>query len=163
MADCKAQGNGGFAGEIDYVEMAESLIHGYGSGFNGYGPHGTGHRRALGDRPSRKSKDFGYRAIHEMTVAAKAVVGEFYGTAMKHSYFSGCSKRRPPGADGSTAFSGGLRWHPRRSAGQLLDASADRSGVERASSHQRSGELYSSDKLPAIAPQWCRPAMHKTE
>ena len=26
-----------------------------------------------------------------MTVAAKAVVSEFYGTAMKHSYFSGCS------------------------------------------------------------------------
>jgi feruloyl esterase len=35
--------------------------------------------------------DFGYRAVHEMTVAAKAIVKAYYGNAPKYSYFNGCS------------------------------------------------------------------------
>jgi feruloyl esterase len=38
-----------------------------------------------------KIVDFGWRAIHEMTVAAKAIIQGFYGEAPRHSYFSGCS------------------------------------------------------------------------
>ena len=38
-----------------------------------------------------KLVDFGYRAVHEMTVAAKAIIDAFYGTAPKLSYWNGCS------------------------------------------------------------------------
>jgi len=45
---------------------------------------------ALGHRD--KYVDFGYRAVHEMTVNAKAIVEAFYGTAPVHSYWNGCSQ-----------------------------------------------------------------------
>jgi feruloyl esterase len=35
--------------------------------------------------------DFAYRSEHEMTVAAKAVVNAYYGSAPKYSYWNGCS------------------------------------------------------------------------
>jgi feruloyl esterase len=38
-----------------------------------------------------KLVDFGYRAVHEMTGTAKTIVGAFYGTGPKYSYFTGCS------------------------------------------------------------------------
>jgi feruloyl esterase len=38
-----------------------------------------------------KIVDFGWRAIHEMTVKAKAIIQAFYGNAPKKSYFSACS------------------------------------------------------------------------
>jgi hypothetical protein len=38
-----------------------------------------------------KMIDYGYRAVHEMTVAAKAITAAFYGTAPARSYWNGCS------------------------------------------------------------------------
>ena len=35
--------------------------------------------------------DFAYRAVHEMTVTAKAIVAAFYGNAPRLSYWNGCS------------------------------------------------------------------------
>ena len=35
--------------------------------------------------------DFAYRAVHEMTVKAKAIVNTYYGQAPRFSYFNGCS------------------------------------------------------------------------
>ena len=35
--------------------------------------------------------DFGYRAVHELTVAAKAVIAAYYGNGPKLSYWNGCS------------------------------------------------------------------------
>src|SRR5207244_1013476 len=35
--------------------------------------------------------DFRYRAIHEMTVAGKAIAAAFYGRPAQHAYFHGCS------------------------------------------------------------------------
>jgi feruloyl esterase len=87
----QGQGNGGFAGEINYVEMAESLVRGSAAVSTDTGH--TGRATDAGWAPGHPEKvtDFGYRAIHQMTVAAKAVVREFYGSAPRHSYFSGCS------------------------------------------------------------------------
>jgi hypothetical protein len=87
----RGTGNGGFAGSINYSEMAAALRDGYATASTD-----TGHRAdginadwALGH--PEKITDFGYRAIHEMTVKAKAVVQSFYGEAPKHSFFSSCS------------------------------------------------------------------------
>src|SRR5207248_2903206 len=38
-----------------------------------------------------KIVDFGYRAIHETTDKAKAIVRAFYSKTPEHSYFSSCS------------------------------------------------------------------------
>jgi feruloyl esterase len=38
-----------------------------------------------------KLTDFAYRAVHEMTVASKIVIQNFYGTAPRYSYWNGCS------------------------------------------------------------------------
>src|SRR6185503_9307426 len=56
----------------------------------------TGHESNGGDASwalghPEKQIDFGYRAVHEMTVRAKAIVEAFYATAPRHSYWSGCS------------------------------------------------------------------------
>jgi hypothetical protein len=87
----RGAGNGGFAGSINYSEMAAALRDGYATASTD-----TGHRAngidadwALGH--PEKITDFGYRAIHEMTIKAKAVIQSFYGEGAKHSFFSSCS------------------------------------------------------------------------
>ena len=87
----QAQGNGGFAGQIDYRLMAIALSHGYATAATN-----TGHAGTLADATwalghPEKVIDFGYRAIHQMTLLAKATLAAFYGTNAKYSYFGSCS------------------------------------------------------------------------
>src|ERR1022692_1625118 len=84
-------GNGGFAGAIGYGFMATNVAHGYATASTDTGHHadGTDAQWALGHR--EKTVDFGYRAIHESAVAAKAIIRAFYGDAPKRAYFSACS------------------------------------------------------------------------
>ena len=77
--------------------------------------------------------DFGYRAIHEMTIKAKAVVQEFYGKGPRLWYFVGCStggrqglmeaQRYPADYDGIVAGAPANFW-TRMPAGNLFMASA---------------------------------------
>jgi feruloyl esterase len=84
-------GNGGFGGEINYSEMAAALVAGYATASTDTGHQGgpTDAKWALGHR--EKIVDYGYRAIHETAVNAKAIIRAFYGEAPKRSYFSSCS------------------------------------------------------------------------
>ena len=87
----RGQGNGGFAGSIDFTGPAVALMQGYASGATD-----TGHTGGSGDASwalghPEKIIDFGYRAIHEMTAISKAVVQAFYGDAPNHNYFASCS------------------------------------------------------------------------
>jgi feruloyl esterase len=89
-------GNGGTAGFIGYTAMAAALRRGYAvAGTN------TGHANeppniifdakwAL-NRPDLID-DWGYLAIHLMTVTSHEIVREFYGNRPNHSYFVGCSR-----------------------------------------------------------------------
>ncbi len=87
----RGQGNGGFAGTITYPGMAVAIAEGYATASTD-----TGHAATAADanwalgHPD-KIVDFGWRAIHEMTVKAKAVIQAFYGEQPKQSYFSACS------------------------------------------------------------------------
>jgi len=85
------EGNGGFAGSINYSALAESVLNGYASSSTDTGHKGDGAdaRWALGH--PEKIVDFGYRAIHETAEKTKAIVRTFYGEDVKHSYFSSCS------------------------------------------------------------------------
>ena len=85
-------GNGGFAGSISHGDMAVPLSRGYAvaSTDTGHSNPANGEETWAVGHPE-KVIDFGYRAIHEMTVKAKAIVKANYGEAPKFSYFISCS------------------------------------------------------------------------
>jgi hypothetical protein len=85
----KGQGNGGFAGDINYSGIAAAVGQGYASVSTDTGHSLKTHDWALGH--PEKIADYGYRGIHEMTVNAKLIVQAFYGQTQKHSYFASCS------------------------------------------------------------------------
>jgi feruloyl esterase len=82
-------GNGAWAGTIGYAAMATALGAGYAAASTDTG-HVGGSVNFVVDHPE-KVIDFAYRAVHEMTVAAKAIAAGYYGRAPRHSYFNGCS------------------------------------------------------------------------
>src|SRR4030095_14764480 len=75
-------------------------------------------RFALGH--PEKVIDFGWRAVHEMTVAAKRIVAAYYESAPRYLYWTGCSaggrqamkeaQRFPTDFDGIVAGAPGLDW-----------------------------------------------------
>jgi feruloyl esterase len=121
----RGQGNGGFAGFIDYPAMATAMAQGYATAGTDTGHTGGEPAFALGH--PEKVKDFGWRAIHDMTLDAKAVVTAFYGSAPAHSYFASCSdggrealmeaERFPADYDGILAGAPAYNWTGLVSAG----------------------------------------------
>lgn len=130
----RGQGNGGFAGNIDYPGLAAAVRDGYASGGTDTGHVGGRADFALGH--PEKVKDFGWRAVHDMTVQAKAVTTAFYGRPVAHSYFTACSdggrealmevERFPQDYDGVLAGAPAYNWSGLLSGGaageQLLHA-----------------------------------------
>jgi feruloyl esterase len=84
-------GNGAMGGSISYGSMAATLARGYTASSTDTGHEGTGQdgSYALGHR--EKVIDFGYRAVHEMTVKAKLIIAAYYGRAAQFSFWNGCS------------------------------------------------------------------------
>jgi feruloyl esterase len=85
----EAVGNGGWAGQISLQALAVALGRGY-----AIAATDTGHTERDGSfafNHPEKLIDFSYRAVHEMTVQAKALVSAYYGQAPKTSYWDGCS------------------------------------------------------------------------
>jgi feruloyl esterase len=83
-----AVGNGGWNGNVDQTAIATAMRRGYAAASTD-----TGHEGGGGAWMQNKEKlvDYGHRAVHEMTVKAKAIVNAFYDSAPKLSYFNGCS------------------------------------------------------------------------
>jgi feruloyl esterase len=114
----QAVGNGAFSGAIAYPAMGRALARGYAAASTDTGHTGNTASFALGHR--EKLIDFGWRAVHEMTVASKAVVAAHFGAAPKFSYWNGCSaggrqamaeaQRFPADFDGIIAGAPGLDW-----------------------------------------------------
>lgn len=82
-------GNRGWGGAISHAALAEAVTAGFAAASTDTGHVGPGASFAL-DRPEA-IVDSGYRAVHEMTVAAKGVVAAFYSRPAQHSYWNGCS------------------------------------------------------------------------
>lgn len=130
----QAVGNGAFNGAIAYPAMGRALARGYAAASTDTGHVGNTAAFALGH--PEKLIDFGWRAVHEMTVAAKAVVAAHFGAAAKFSYWNGCSaggrqamveaQRFPADFDGIIAGAPGLDWTGRAAQAvriaQTLDA-----------------------------------------
>ncbi len=85
----QAVGNGGWSGSIVYASLGRQVARGYATASTDTGHSGGTGQFALGH--PEKLVDFGYRAVHEMTVKAKAIVAAFYGQGPKYSYWNGCS------------------------------------------------------------------------
>lgn len=89
-------GNGGWAGRISYtgnpVGLIDAVQRGYAAANTDTG-HDASETTGGSFIPGHPEKlvDYGHRAVHEMTVKAKAIVAAYYGVAPKRSYFIGCS------------------------------------------------------------------------
>jgi feruloyl esterase len=114
----QAVGNGAFSGSIAYPAMASALTRGYATSSTDTGHTGGGANWALGH--PEKVVDFGWRAVHEMTVASKKVIASHTGRAPAFSYWNGCSaggrqamkeaQRFPDDFNGIIAGAPGLDW-----------------------------------------------------
>jgi len=104
-------GNGGTAGSIPYGSMMAPLSQGYALAATDTGHTGNNADFAVGH--PEKMIDYSYRADHEMTVQAKAIVAKFFGKPASSSIWVGCSlggvealieaKRYPKDYDGIVA------------------------------------------------------------
>jgi feruloyl esterase len=141
-------GGGGFAGIIVYPALAAALRSGYATASTDTGHRGNSAEFALGH--PELVVDFGYRAIHEMTVKGKQITEAFYGSAPRENYFVGCStggrqglaeaQRFPDDYDGIVAGAPAINWT------HLLV-----SGVELGLATLKDPESYiPASKLPAI-------------
>jgi len=84
-------GNGGFAGTIPLSGMADPLLRGYATAATDDG-HTNGPDQSWAIGHPEKVVDFGYRAVHETSLQAKAILRAFYGKDAARSYFVGCSE-----------------------------------------------------------------------
>ena len=146
----QAVGNGDAAGVISYDAMVEAIRRGYATSSTDTGHVGNTMAFALGHRD--KYVDFGYRAVHEMTVNAKAIVEAFYGTAPAHSYWNGCSQGGRQGITEAirypTDFDAIIAGAPAIAHMQLHARAA---GIERVRAPLRR-QLYSAGEVPADSP-----------
>jgi feruloyl esterase len=104
-------GSFGWGGSIMYSGMLAGLGEGYAVANTDAGHQGGNGEFVL--RHPEKLIDYAYRAVHEMTVDAKAIIEAFYGAAPSRSYWVGCSlggleglieaKRYPTDYDGIVA------------------------------------------------------------
>lgn len=147
----RGHGNGGFAGEIAYGSLEFSVLGGYASAATDTGHVGgpTDATWALGH--PEKVADFGYRAIHAMTLVAKTAIAAYYGKPQQHSYFAACSnggrqalmeaQRYPDDYDGIIAGAPANYW-----THLLTNALANAQALT-----AEDGSYVPPSKLPAIA------------
>ncbi|MBU2286368.1 MAG: tannase/feruloyl esterase family alpha/beta hydrolase [Gammaproteobacteria bacterium] len=87
-------GNAGFAGAVRYNVLAGGLKRGYAVANTDMGTapaSSAGIFYDAGNGQPAMISDWGHRATHLMTVAAKHIILELYGKAQTRSYFVGCS------------------------------------------------------------------------
>jgi len=84
-------GGGGWAGNLTLFAAGEGLQAGYATAQTDGGHPGTDVWDNSWMAEPVKIEDFASRTIHEMTVAAKALVATYYGMSPDRAYFQGCS------------------------------------------------------------------------
>lgn len=87
-------GNGGWAGGINYPDIAMGLKHGFATMSTDTG-HNSTQNDATWTGNDEEMIDFGHRALHLSTVAAKELLPHYYqtntNTSSFFSYYAGCS------------------------------------------------------------------------
>jgi feruloyl esterase len=115
-------GNGGAAGSIVYDSLVDPLLRGYAVANTDTGHQGGGGDFAWAVGNPQKLVDYQYRAVHELTLAGKALTAARYGRQADKSYFVGCStggrqglkeaQRYPEDYDGIVAGAPANNWSP---------------------------------------------------
>ena len=146
----RGQGNGGFAGAINYEAIGLSVLGGYASAGTDTGHSGSAIDAGWAKGHPEKVADFGYRAIHLMTLRSKDLVAAYYGTPVKHAYFAACSdggrealmeaQRFPTDYDGILAGAPAYNWTA------LVTSSLHNAQIQVATP----GSYLPASKLPAI-------------
>jgi len=85
----EAVGNGGLGGTIPYPALSAAVKAGYAAVATDTG-HVGGNADFVAGHPE-KLIDFAYRAVHEMTIAAKSIAAAHYDARPTRSYFNACS------------------------------------------------------------------------
>ncbi len=98
----QAEGNVGWTGSINYNSLATALRGNFATAMTDTGHEGGSASFALGH--PEKAIDFGYRAVHEMTRKAKAIIQAYYGQAPRLSFWNGCSAGGKQGLKEAQAF-----------------------------------------------------------
>jgi feruloyl esterase len=120
-------GNGGWAGTITYsgppiASLSDQVRRGYAVASTNTGHEGDGGEARFAFGHPERLADFGWRAVHEMTLKAKAVTQAFYGRPPQRAYWIGCStggkqalteaQRFPEDYDGIIAGAPANNWAP---------------------------------------------------
>ncbi len=144
----QAVGNGGWAGVISYASLAQAVAAGYAGASTDAGHVGNTAAFAVGH--PEKVVDMGYRAVHEMTVKAKAVMDAFYGSGPKLSIWNGCSfggrqgiteaQRYPADYDAIIAGAPAVNWMRLHGVRMAINQRA----------HASEDSYITPDKYPAI-------------
>ena len=131
-------GNGGYAGLLSYFRLGEAVNSGYAGASTDTGHKGRARDSQWSIGHPEKQIDFDYRAVHEMTLVAKAAIQAFYGRTPGHSYFSSCSnggrqglmeaQRYPTDYDGVMAGAPAMHLGFRTFVSDNIDAFRDRGG-----------------------------------
>jgi pimeloyl-ACP methyl ester carboxylesterase len=131
-------GNGGYSGSIAYPRLGEAVNTGYASASTDTGHEGRSTDTGWARGHPEKRRDFDYRAIHEMTLLAKAAIEQFYGKPPTRSYFASCSnggrqglmeaERYPADYDGVMSGAPAFHWGFETFLNGNLDAFAARGG-----------------------------------
>ena len=136
----------GTGGNIAYASMANALRDGY-----AVASSDTGHR--AGDttwmRDAEKLTDFGHRAMHETTVAGKALTSAFYGRRPRFLYMTECG-------GGSTAAMSAVQQHPADYDGVVVGGFAAVTGPARSSRRRGRGRLRTWTRRASSHPRSSR-------
>jgi len=85
-------GSGASLGTIQYQPLMRALARGYATVATDNGHQSeSGYDVSWAMGQPERVIDFGYRAEHTVTQAAKTLIQRFYGREPEHSYFVGCS------------------------------------------------------------------------
>jgi feruloyl esterase len=115
-------GNGGLSGAIWHFAMVDPLQRGYAVAATNGGHDGGGADASFAIGNPARLADYSWRAVHEMTVKAKAFAAAHYGRHARHAYWVGCStggrqglmeaQRFPADYDGIVAGAPAYNWVP---------------------------------------------------
>jgi len=83
-------GNGGFAGNLNTGDLALAVSRGYAAATTDTG-HGLVPPTVWAKGHPERIRDYGYRAIHLMSVVGKQLTARYFGAPPKFAYFSSCS------------------------------------------------------------------------
>ena len=117
-------GGGGFVGEVINAVLDlpgyDPLQRGYATVGTDTGHQGNGLDASWALNNLERLVSFGHQAVHRTAVTAKALIKDYYGQEISHSYFVGCSRgggqalmeaqRYPENFDGIVAMSPAYNW-----------------------------------------------------